>query len=38
MVMGVEVGLNLINQLKNIACIIIDDDNNLFTSKNINIS
>lgn len=37
MVMGVEVGLNLINQLKNIACIIIDDDNNLFTSKNINI-
>ena len=37
MVMGVEVGLNLINQLKNIACIIIDDHQNLFTSKNINI-
>nr|WP_294896981.1 FAD:protein FMN transferase [uncultured Pedobacter sp.] len=36
-VMGVEVGLNLINQLNNIACIIIDDDNKLYTSKNINI-
>ncbi len=38
MVMGVEVGLNLINQLKNVACIIIDDDNHLYTSKNINIT
>ena len=37
MVMGVEVGLNLINQLKNIACIIIDENQNLYTSKNINI-
>jgi thiamine biosynthesis lipoprotein len=37
MVMGVEVGLNLINQLKNIACIIIDEHQNLYTSKNINI-
>ena len=38
MVMGVEVGLNLINQLSNIACIIIDDYNQLYTSKNININ
>ncbi|OAQ38888.1 thiamine biosynthesis protein ApbE [Pedobacter psychrophilus] len=38
MVMGVEVGLNLINQLSNIACIIIDDYNQLHTSKNININ
>lgn len=38
MVMGVQVGLNLINQLKNIACIIIDDDNRLYTSKNMNIN
>ena len=38
MVMGVKVGLNLINQLKNVACIIIDDDHKLYTSKNININ
>jgi thiamine biosynthesis lipoprotein len=38
MVMGVDVGLNLINQLNGVACIIIDDDNRLHTSKNINIS
>jgi FAD:protein FMN transferase len=38
MVMGVAVGLNLINQLKNVACIIIDDDHKLYTSKNININ
>jgi thiamine biosynthesis lipoprotein len=37
MVMGVNVGLNLINQLKNVACIIITDDDVLYTSKNINI-
>ena len=37
-VMGVQVGLNLINQLQNVACIIIDDDHKLYTSKNININ
>ncbi|AUD02777.1 FAD:protein FMN transferase [Spirosoma pollinicola] len=37
MVMGVRVGLNLINQMRNIACIIIDDKNSLFTSANINV-
>ncbi|MET3114313.1 thiamine biosynthesis lipoprotein [Pedobacter sp. CG_S7] len=37
MVMGVKVGLNLINQIKHVACMIIDDDNNVFTSHNINI-
>lgn len=36
-VMGVKVGLDLINQLKGIACVIIDDNNKMFTSKNINI-
>ena len=36
-VMGVKVGLNLINQMQQIACIVIDDDDNLFTSKNINL-
>lgn len=38
MVMGVKVGLDLINQLENISCIIIDDDNKLFTSRNIRIT
>ncbi len=36
-VMGVKVGLNLINQLKNVACIVIDDNDRVYTSKNINI-
>ncbi|RRB07496.1 FAD:protein FMN transferase [Larkinella rosea] len=35
MVMGVEVGLHLINQVHHIACIIIDDHNRLYTSNNI---
>ena len=37
MVMGVEQGLYLINQLKGVACIIIDDNNQLFTSQTISI-
>lgn len=37
MVMGVEAGLSLINQLKGVACIIIDDREKVFSSKNINI-
>jgi len=35
MIMGVRVGLHLVNQVKGIACIIVDDDNNIHTSKNI---
>lgn len=35
MVMGIGPGLNLINQVKGMACIIIDDDNKLYTSSNI---
>lgn len=38
MVMGVKVGLNLINQMQGIACIIVDDTNKIHTSKNININ
>ena len=38
MVMGVEAGLHLVNQMSGIACIIIDDAGNVFTSKNIKIS
>ncbi|MGN6193422.1 MAG: FAD:protein FMN transferase [Ginsengibacter sp.] len=37
MVMGVKVGLNLINQLPKIACLIIDDNDTIYHSKNINI-
>lgn len=36
-VMGTEVGLNRINQLPKIECIIIDDNGKIHTSKNINI-
>lgn len=34
-VMGIKIGLDLINQMKNIACIIVDDKDLIFTSKNI---
>ncbi len=37
MVMGVKVGLNLINQVNGIECIIVDDNNKIFTSSNITI-
>ncbi|MBD1393043.1 FAD:protein FMN transferase [Mucilaginibacter glaciei] len=36
-VMGVKVGLDLVNQLQQIACVVITDNNCLYTSKNINI-
>jgi FAD:protein FMN transferase len=36
-VMGVSVGLDLINQMKGMACIIIDDHNRLYTSQNVNV-
>lgn len=36
-VMGTTVGVDLINQLPGIGCIIIDDDDQLHTSKNINL-
>ena len=37
-VMGKDVGLNRINQLPNIECIIIDENGNIFTSANIKIN
>lgn len=37
-VMGIEVGLNFINQLKTIGCIIIDDNDKTYFSKNITIN
>jgi thiamine biosynthesis lipoprotein len=37
MIMGIKVGLDMINQMKGIAGIIIDDNDNIYTSKNINL-
>jgi FAD:protein FMN transferase len=37
MVMGVKAGLNLVNQIKQIACIIIDDEDRMYTTNNIKI-
>jgi FAD:protein FMN transferase len=37
MIMGIKVGLNLINQLQGVGCIIIDDNDKIYTSKNIHL-
>jgi thiamine biosynthesis lipoprotein len=37
MIMGIKVGLDMINQMKGLACIIIDDNDAIHTSKNINL-
>ncbi len=36
MIMGISAGMDLINQVNNIEAVIIDDDNRVYTSKNIN--
>lgn len=36
-IMGIIAGINLVNQVNNLACIIIDDHNKIYTSKNINL-
>jgi len=38
MIMGIEAGMDMINQMKDIEAVLIDDDNNLFTSNNIHLS
>jgi FAD:protein FMN transferase len=38
MVMGIHAGLHLINQLPNTSCVVIDDNNKLYTSSNIKLS
>jgi thiamine biosynthesis lipoprotein len=38
MAMGINAGLYLINQLNQIACIVIDDHDRIYTSKDININ
>ena len=37
MVMGLSVGLDLINQMNQVACVVIDDNDQVYTSKNINL-
>ncbi len=37
-IMGVQAGLNMINQIHNVEAIVIDDNNQLFTSRNIHIN
>jgi FAD:protein FMN transferase len=37
MIMGIHVGIDMINQINGIECIIVDDDDQIFTSKNINL-
>ena len=36
-IMGVKAGINLINQVHQLGCIIIDDNNNIYSSNNINL-
>jgi thiamine biosynthesis lipoprotein len=38
MIMGIRAGLDMINQIKNIEAVIIDDNDRIYTSDNINIS
>ena len=37
MIMGIKVGIDLVNQVKGLACIIIDEDDQVYTSKNIHV-
>ncbi len=37
-IMGIEAGLYLVNQLPGVECVIIDDNNKLYTSSNIHIT
>jgi thiamine biosynthesis lipoprotein len=38
MIMGIKAGLNMINQVRGLACIIIDDNDTIYTSKNIHLA
>lgn len=35
MIMGIKVGLNMVNQVRGLACIIVDENDKIYTSKNI---
>jgi thiamine biosynthesis lipoprotein len=36
-VMGVEVGLDLVNQLQGVTCVIVDDENQIHQAKHIEV-
>jgi FAD:protein FMN transferase len=38
MIMGIKVGLDMVNQIKGLACIIVDENDKIHTSKNINLT
>jgi thiamine biosynthesis lipoprotein len=38
MIMGISVGLGMVNQVKGLACIIVDDQDKIHTSKNIHLT
>lgn len=38
MIMGVKAGLDMVNQVKGLACIVVDDNSKIYTSKNINLT
>jgi thiamine biosynthesis lipoprotein len=38
MVMGVKAGIGLINQIEHLGCIIVDDNNKIYTTKNIQLT
>ena len=38
MIMGIKAGINMVNQVKGLACIIIDENDEIHTSKNIHLS
>ena len=37
MIMGINVALDMINQVQGMSCLLIDDNNKVYTSKNINL-
>ena len=37
MIMGINAGIGMINQIPGLACIVIDDHNNIFSSRNIHL-
>ena len=38
MIMGIKAGIDMVNQIKGLACILIDENNRIHTSKNIHLS
>jgi len=38
MIMGIKAGIDMVNQVKGLACIIIDEIDRIHTSKNIHLS